>query len=288
MMSHIFPTKSALPVFDIEMTQKQMTEALELVSSDLKRSGQHIHLISGSSALPCMLFGAATHVRSMSIMRVSELVPKASDCLARSVKRASKKFGLGANWFNTSLESDIPPALREIVTYRSLIQNDVVFSSEGLTIIAIDHAYALKVHLAERFYNRTSLIEALHLLQRIVYISRGRPLTRGYIRRCYPEIDVSDSMLLRLNAEYEAEFNDRGVVGVNDEFLGWRREGMTPSAEMEEYRKELQAMLERESADSYYFSDEKAPTTKEIPLGRCSEVANIFMEKKHLFAAFAQ
>lgn len=219
-------------------------------------------------------------------MRVSELAPKAGDCLARAIKRATKKFSLGANWFNTSLESEIPAVVRDAVTYRSLIQNDVVFSSEGLTIIAIDHAYALKAQLAERVYQHTSLTEAVLLLRRIVYISRGRPLTRGYIRRCYPEIDVTDSMLLRLNAEYEARFQARGVVGVNDEFLGWRREGMTPSAEMEEYRKELQLMLEQENADSYYFSDEKP--LPQIPMGRCSEVANIFAEKKALFTAFAQ
>lgn len=63
MMSQIFPTKSsALPVFDIEMTQARMTQALEFVSGELERSGHHIHLVCASSALPCMLFNVAIHV----------------------------------------------------------------------------------------------------------------------------------------------------------------------------------------------------------------------------------
>lgn len=39
-------------------------------------------------------------------------------------------------------------------------------------------------------------------------------------------MEVSDQTLLRLNAEYEWQFGTRGVVGVNDEYMGWRREGV--------------------------------------------------------------
>lgn len=226
-------------------------------------------------------------------MQAGPIPSKASDILVRAIKKASKKYGLGATWFNTSVQETINPVLLEQVVYRSLVQNDVVFSSEGLTIIAIDHAYALKAGLNDMENRRGSLLEQVLLLRRIVYISRGRPLTRGYIRRCYSGLETSDSMLLRLNAEYEQKYKARGVVGVNDEFMEWRREGLTWSAEMEEYRKELRTMIERDSTEHMCFSDENnrrasMPPTPGIPHGRCSEVANIFAGKKELFSAFAQ
>lgn len=39
-------------------------------------------------------------------------------------------------------------------------------------------------------------------------------------------MEVSDQTLLRVNAEYEWQFGSRGVAGVNDEYMGWRREGI--------------------------------------------------------------
>lgn len=151
---------------------------------------------------------------------------------------------------NTTLEAAIPVDLRDDVIYRTLLQNDIVFSSEGLTLLALDHCFALKSTLDR--LNRgswdASFDSAVDILRRLIYISRGRPMTRGYIRQCYSSIEIPDNTLLRLNAEYEAVYNQRGVVGVNDEYIGWRRDGVTWSAELEEYGRELAFSLSRSSS----------------------------------------
>lgn len=237
---------------------------------------------------------------SLNVMFVSPPPPKTLAALRRSVTRAQGLCGLGQNWVNsTALEASIPAAARDLVVYRSLLQNDAVFSSEGLTLLALDHCFALKCALAglpspsspvcDRYgysygYGYDSEEDdsclgggggrpdgaggrgrydgAVNILRRLVYVSRGRPMTRGYLRQCYRCYahsgggggggglggDIPDSVLLRLNAEYEARFGSRGIVGVNDEYMGWRRDGLMWSAELEEYGRELAFSHSRSSS----------------------------------------
>lgn len=85
-------------------------------------------------------------------------------------------------------------------------------------------------------------------------------MTRGYLQQCYPEIELTDYTLLQLNSQFESRFGTRGVVGVNDEYIRWRREGVTWSPELEHYGSELgSSSLSRSSSSASRRSDwEKA------------------------------
>lgn len=125
------------------------------------------------------------------------------------------------------METEIDRDYIDYVVHRSLLQNQVIFSSEGLTLIAIDLCFALKAKiesLSTKFVTM-DLEDAVVILRRLVIVYRVRLLTKGYIGRSYSRMEASDQTLLRLNAEYEWQFGTRGVVGVNDEYMGWRREG---------------------------------------------------------------
>lgn len=126
------------------------------------------------------------------------------------------------------MENEIDRDYIDYVVHRSLLQNQVIFSSEGLTLITVDLCFALKAKMESLSINFfiEDLEDAVLILRRLVIVYRGRPLTKGYIGRSYPRMEVSDQTLLRLNAEYEWQFGTRGVVGVNDEYMGWRREGV--------------------------------------------------------------
>lgn len=187
---------------------------------------------------------------SLSIIMISEVSPKTLETLTSSVRRAQKLFGLNSNWVNTTLENSISSDVKQQVIDRSLIQNDIVFSSEGLTLFALDHCFSLKSTLdrLSRGSWDTSFSDAVEVLRRLVYISRGRPMTKGYIRRCYSQMEVADNMLLRLNSEYERRHGHRGVVGVNDEYMCWRRDGVKWSEELEEYGMEIGISISRSSS----------------------------------------
>jgi len=281
-MGQIFSGRSThLPMFDMLMTAPQLIRALEFVSRELRRKRLHILLVVSGDVLPCLLFGERPTCRAMSILRATKLTPKSLSILSRAIQRAGEKFGLGANWMNTQLESDVPDKLKDSVIYRSLIQKDIVFSSESLTLVAVDHCYALKSQLGEasRVYRDAQLDDAVLLLRRVVFISRGRPLTRGYIRRRYPSIEVSDQMLLRLNAEYEHKFKVRGVVGINDDYLGWRRVGLTWSQEMEEYREELAFALSQREEDPEGWQHDFDRPVPDTPWRPEADLAAIFADK---------
>jgi hypothetical protein len=220
--------------------------------------------------------------QSLSVLPVSSHSPKTLSTLVRSVRRAQKIYGLGGNWINPQLETEVPEELKSAVIQQSLLQNEIIFSSEGLTLFAIDHCFSLKFELDKlsRGSRTTSYDGVVDTLRRLVYISRGRPMTRGFIGHCYPTIDVGDQMLLRLNAEYEHRFGHRGVVGVNDEYMGWRRDGLTWSAELEEYGRELAFSLSRSSSGCSSPNDlDDKPLPPYPPYCSDTGIADIFSSK---------
>ncbi|KAI5793037.1 hypothetical protein EDC01DRAFT_615636 [Geopyxis carbonaria] len=280
------------------MDTQQITRALDYVSRELRRRKQHIHLVLSGEALSCLQLKTRNTCRTLSILIATRLSSKGLGILARAVQKATKKFSLGANWFNINcavangMDSPLPSPspvpkhqqfCKDDLIHRSLIQNDVLYTTEGLTIVAVDHCYALKASLVavtNSYYGArsSSLDDPLATLSYMVQFSRGRPLTRGYIRRCYPHLEVEDSLLLRLNSEYEAMFGTRGVVGLNDEYLGWRREGMNWSPEMDEYTRELATNLHRRRTSIDSDTTPVSPVYNWEP--ECSEdIVRIFAEK---------
>jgi hypothetical protein len=150
----------------------------------------------------------------------------------------------------------------DYVTHRSLVQNEIVFSSEGLTLVAVDLCFALKQKLEalSNKFTAKDVEDAVVILRRLVVVCRGRPLTRGYLRMSYPRMEVSDQALLRLNAEYEWRFGSRGVVGVNDEYMGWRREGIVDwKFGSDELKRDISASLEKGRLCSW--TDKPLPDT---------------------------
>ncbi|KAI5812160.1 hypothetical protein BZA77DRAFT_253632 [Pyronema omphalodes] len=265
------------------MDASSILRGLEYVSRDLRRKREHVHLIVGGSSLSCLVYKSKTTCLGLNLIFVTPPSAKTLTTLTRSVARAQKLFNLSQNWVNTTLEASIPAEIRDDVIYQSLLQNDIVFSSEGLTLLALDHCFALKSTLdrLSRGSWDASLDSAVEILRRMVYISRGRPMTRGYIAHSHKTIQIPDNVLLRLNAEYEAQFGQRGIVGVNDDYLGWRREGLTWSAELEEYGQELAFSLSRSStpeSQSSYLEDKPLP---ELPLRNRDTIQAIFSSPVH-------
>lgn len=184
--------------------------------------------------------------------------------LSKVAEKAEKKFGLAPNWLNTHLENEIDHDYIDYVVHRSLLQNQIIFSSEGLTLIAVDFCFALKAKMEafSTLFLAKDLEDAVVILRRLVVVYRGRPLTKGYIGRSYPRMEISDQTLLRVNAEYEWQFGTRGVVGVNDEYMGWRREGIADwKVCLEDLRSEAFGIEK-----GFYAYDEKPlPPTPETP-----------------------
>lgn len=230
-MGRLFPSSSSrlttLPVFGLEMTRAKVLKALDYVSERLSHKGQHITLLIGGDALSCLHFRDTSTCAGISMLPVSTLSASSMAILARTVHKAGKKFNLGADWLNNQLESKIERDLLNQVVQQSLTQKEIVYSSEGLTLLAVDFLFGLKSKMNSLVGTNSikDLDHAVALLRRLALIYRGRPLTKGILASSYSTIQVPDSILVKVNATYEWKYHIRGIAGINDEFLGWKRGG---------------------------------------------------------------
>jgi hypothetical protein len=98
---------------------------------------------------------------------------------------------------------------------RSLTQNEVLFSSEGLTLLSLDHVYTFKCHL--HTYSRTlspiDLTSAVDELRRLVLAHGGRRVTKGYLMRAYDWLGVSLAALVDVNEGYKTAYGGAGRTG---------------------------------------------------------------------------
>lgn len=204
------------------MAETTVLAALEYVSQKLIAKGMHVQLILEGEALGGLFLGTRDGVSPLSLHPTTPLTPRSQTHLARALHRASQKFNLPQDWARVA-----PKPPNSTLLQRSLLQNEIIFSSEGLTVLAIDLCFALKCKLeaVSSYCDAEDVEDAVVILRRLVRVYRGRPLTKGYIVRSWPKIVVSDVGLLRVGREYEWRYGGRGVAGVNDEYMGWRREG---------------------------------------------------------------
>lgn len=123
-----------------------------------------------------------------------------------------------ANLIRTDwLPSPVTPSafsLPDGLIRRSLLQNDILFSSEGLTLYSLDRLYTFKAALSS--YSRTRLPsrleDAVDELRRLYLSSGGRKVKRADILRSYDWLGVSEVALGEVDRMYRRAYG--GVEGV--------------------------------------------------------------------------
>jgi hypothetical protein len=113
------------------------------------------------------------------------------------------------------------PATNDLIR-RSLIQNSILFTSEGLTLLALDHVYTFKcqLHTYSRTLSPTDLTAAVDELRRLVLAQCGRRITKGYLMRAYDWLGVSLAALVDVNDGYKVAYGGEkrtGGIEVQDE-----------------------------------------------------------------------
>ena len=183
---------------------------LEYLSRKLLEKHLHITLI------------VSQHASDTHLISASSLDPRPRTVLAKLVPKATQRFPAGKQWLD-ALSQD-PLDARPHSSYlrrRSIIQNEILFSSEGLTLLSIDHVYTFKHHLATLSSPGTrarleapedSLVRSVHHLHRITAAYGGRPLTKAYILRAYDHLHVDEELLRRVCAAYEDKYGRAGIL----------------------------------------------------------------------------
>ncbi|KAG5931193.1 hypothetical protein E4U53_001895 [Claviceps sorghi] len=147
------------------------------------------------------------------------LLLHAPDLSPRDQKLQRAVFTKTALKFNVSpLRPAVSPTtygLGSQLFTNSVIQHDVLFSSDGITILSLDRLYSLKAALAS--YARTKapprLEDAVDELRRYVLATHGAKVTRSDLCRAYDWLNVGPGAVADLDAMYRRAYGGPDQVG---------------------------------------------------------------------------
>lgn len=165
----------------------------------------------------------------MRLIHTGLLSPKAEKTLRTTIAKAERRFRIGTGW--------LPPAttaaacgLNADLVRRSILQNEVLFSSEGLTLLGLDRLYTFKSALAAyaRSVNQnqsnsgtsslslapnrtaaadsTRIEDAVDSLRRLVLANGGRPVSRSDLLRSYDWLGVNARALRDVEGMYKRAY----------------------------------------------------------------------------------
>lgn len=154
-------------------------------------------------------------------------IPRSSQIIfTKIVTKACQKFRFGASWMNTLASTagkrgssknvfDIS-RFDPYLIHRSLVQHEVIFGSEGLTLLSVDHIYTFKHFVGvlsrinwvplSRVVCLTACIELLH---RINSVYTGQKPLKGYFLRIYKDIEINADTLAEICKEYDAKHGSK-------------------------------------------------------------------------------
>ncbi|ROT35981.1 hypothetical protein SODALDRAFT_320450 [Sodiomyces alkalinus F11] len=144
------------------------------------------------------------------------VTPRHERILRQAIDRAGKKFGIGPDRLPQMARASTF-GLTAALTHRSLAQNEVVFSAEGLTLVSLDRLYTFKAALAS--YSRTGwpprLEDAVDELRRLVLVRR-RATSRAELLRSYDGLRVSAHALAEVDRMYRRAYGGPEQTGAVD------------------------------------------------------------------------
>lgn len=199
--------------FDSEILIPSILPALEYISSKLQQRMLHVTLLVGrGKPFP------TGHSSDLMIIPTTHLDSSSWRVLERAISKASKKFSLGQSWSNALSRSQYERHANEYLVEQSILQNEVVFSQEGLTLLNMDRIYTFKRRLcilSNKPFSRTDekyMTSCVQLLRRLVDDFQGRPFSKAFFHRVYEQLDVRDDLLTAVALAYKNTHKQEAII----------------------------------------------------------------------------
>ncbi len=190
------------------------------------------------------------------VIPIWPLARKAQLILAKIVRKACSRFDLSPSWLTAlaahSNKRDLPRIFDQYqpdsyIVRRSIVQHEVIYSEEGLTLLSIDHIYTFKqllCTLSKKDWvphaRDVCLSSCVHLLHRINEIYTDPKLSRGYIARVYKELEFHQETWEEVNSTYSLNYCSASIKDVTmlepdysaltDIALDWEHDSNNPEA----------------------------------------------------------
>ncbi|KAL3447420.1 hypothetical protein BJX65DRAFT_277381 [Aspergillus insuetus] len=198
--------------FDSETLTPSIIPALEYISAKLQQKMMHVTLLVGrGKPYP------TGQPSDLIVIPSAALEPSAYRILTRTVAKAAQKFSLGQSWTDALSRSQHERNANEYLIERSILQNEVVFSREGLTLLNVDRIYTFKRRLCILSSKNTPIRESyinscVRLLHRTIEDFQGRPFSKAFFHRVYEQLDVHDDLLSQVADVYKHQYHQEGIV----------------------------------------------------------------------------
>ncbi|EFQ28467.1 hypothetical protein CGRA01v4_07360 [Colletotrichum graminicola] len=142
------------------------------------------------------------------------LTDKQERTLRQTIERAEKKFRIGTEWLPPVVDGSACGVTSNLIR-RSIVQNEVLFASDGLTLVSLDRLYTFKAALSS--YSRTDaplrLEDAVDELRRLILSRAGRKVTKSELLRSYDWLGVTDVALNDVDKMYRRAYGGPDRVG---------------------------------------------------------------------------
>ncbi|KAI5459969.1 hypothetical protein BGZ63DRAFT_405917 [Mariannaea sp. PMI_226] len=161
-----------------------------------------------------MSSGMSSSTFGMALIHAGDLSEKAERNLRSILDKAAKKFRVGPEWLSPAV-SPSQCGLTTQLVHGSIIQNEVLFSAEGLTLLSLDRLYSLKSALSSYSKTRSHLRleDAVDDLRRIILARNGAKVTKSDILRSYDWLSISSSVLTDLDRMYRRAYGGPDMLG---------------------------------------------------------------------------
>jgi hypothetical protein len=152
------------------------------------------------------------------IIPIHPIEPQAWRVLERAIAKGSKKFSLGPSWTDAIGRSQYERQANDHLVKQSILQNEVIFSQEGLTLLNMDRIYTFKRRvciLSTRPFSRNeeqSMSSCVRLLHRIVADFSGRPFSKAFFHRVYKQLDILDEQLTAVAVAYKNVHSQDAII----------------------------------------------------------------------------
>ena len=176
--------------------------------------------------------------------------------LAKFIQKANEQYRIDYTWLKALLELCKPIEANYIfeshraisyIVHRSLAQKDLIYSGEGLTVLAVDCIYSFKGQLTELggemavpLFREDCKESCVELLRYVNTMYKDIILSRGYLRRAYHQFELDEDVLEEVCEAYRARFGSEGIfdapIAVADHC-----ESTTAKSSPHQYVEQLQA-----------------------------------------------
>ena len=140
------------------------------------------------------------------LVHATTLGVKQERVLRQTIEKAERKFRIGTDWLSPAMNPSTYGLSTDIIR-RSILQNEVLFGAEGLTLLALDHLYTFKSALAAYAASGDAfrLEDAVDELRRYV-LKNNRGLLRADLLAAYPGLRFREAALADVRRMYRRAY----------------------------------------------------------------------------------